>query len=162
MDPNENLREQRALAEQLADGFNGDQDSAANYMNDAARLAELQQALDEWITGGGFLPNGWARTVTKPQQLEAQAPIMIPTTHLNGTGSQALMGELEVAYGAIQGAQKALQDVTVHGRDYYVQPGGMDAYRQARREMDARLDKLREVGEELLTMHRGIQAQGRR
>jgi hypothetical protein len=55
MDPIANLREQRALAAKMsadfdkADGNGIDQD-------EANRLAELVQALDEWRRGGGFDP----------------------------------------------------------------------------------------------------------
>lgn len=51
MDPNATLAEIRALvaACQAGDIIDGD------------RLAELVSALDEWITGGGFLPAAWQR-----------------------------------------------------------------------------------------------------
>lgn len=55
MDPNANLEEMRRLAGKLlADEF--EIDSA-----DAERLAELVQALDAWISKGGFLPRDWQR-----------------------------------------------------------------------------------------------------
>ena len=54
MDPDANLNEQRRIvARMLA------HDSEAIDTNDAIRLAELAQALDEWITKGGFLPAEW-------------------------------------------------------------------------------------------------------
>jgi hypothetical protein len=60
MDPNEILRALRALAATVlrdhenADGSGVDQD-------DASALAEHFAALDEWISGGGFLPESWAK-----------------------------------------------------------------------------------------------------
>lgn len=45
MDPNEALRELRHLM--------------ASYEYDRDRAAELFNALDGWIFGGGFLPRGW-------------------------------------------------------------------------------------------------------
>jgi hypothetical protein len=48
MDPNATLTEIRALV-----------DANHHVVMDADRLAELISALDEWITGGGFLPTPW-------------------------------------------------------------------------------------------------------
>ena len=54
MDPDNNLMEQRRIiARILAD------DSESIDTGDALRLAELAQALDEWIRKGGFLPASW-------------------------------------------------------------------------------------------------------
>ncbi len=50
MDPNANLAEQRRIVAQILDG-----DSSADW----SRLAELVEALDQWIAGGGFLPAAW-------------------------------------------------------------------------------------------------------
>ncbi len=55
MDPNANLNEQRRIRERILNG------SAINVESDAIRLAELSEALDEWIKGGGFLPAAWKR-----------------------------------------------------------------------------------------------------
>lgn len=60
MDPNETLREMRELQAEL--------DSPATVppaLDQLLRLAELAQALDEWITGGGFLPGAWHRQSTQ-------------------------------------------------------------------------------------------------
>lgn len=74
MDPNANLTELRALAQgttehrRLADeAAAGDSDDAEISVLDAAlndyeRMAELVQALDEWLTKQGFLPDAWKRT----------------------------------------------------------------------------------------------------
>lgn len=51
MDPNDNLSEQLALAELIQRGNCSEEDYD--------RLAELVLALDEWIRGGGFLPDVW-------------------------------------------------------------------------------------------------------
>ena len=57
MDSNANLSEQRAIVTRLlANNTNGAVD-----VFDALRLAELVQALDEWIRKGGFLPVTWQR-----------------------------------------------------------------------------------------------------
>jgi hypothetical protein len=57
MDPNENLREQREITKRLLDeDLEGDVDS---IMTLSIRLAELVQALDEWISHQGALPRDW-------------------------------------------------------------------------------------------------------
>lgn len=56
MDPNANLREQRELAQQILR-----QTNCADIQRQAARLAELVEALDGWIKNGNFLPDGWKR-----------------------------------------------------------------------------------------------------
>lgn len=55
MDPNANLAEQIRLADRLESDDTGP-DAAA-----ALRLAELVLAMNEWIRGGGFLPDAWNR-----------------------------------------------------------------------------------------------------
>jgi hypothetical protein len=55
MDPNANLEEMREIAKTILSGEEYD----TGY--DAVRLAELVEALDEWITKGGFLPKAWSR-----------------------------------------------------------------------------------------------------
>lgn len=54
MDPNATLTEIRELAYRIVE----ERDSRESTYD---RLAELVQALDEWITRGGFLPNDWKR-----------------------------------------------------------------------------------------------------
>lgn len=51
MDPTANLKEQLHIAARVRAGL------AASYEVD--RLAELVEALDEWICKGGFLPKQW-------------------------------------------------------------------------------------------------------
>ncbi|MFO7902320.1 MAG: hypothetical protein R6U98_06660 [Pirellulaceae bacterium] len=53
MDPNANLEEQRKLVKkcfEAPEGLTG---------QEVDRLCELFDALDEWVTSGGFLPNAW-------------------------------------------------------------------------------------------------------
>ena len=54
MDPNQTLTEIRALAAHVAMTEEWDRD-------DAKELATLVQALDEWLSRGGFLPEAWER-----------------------------------------------------------------------------------------------------
>ena len=52
MDPNENLREQREIAERIVRCHEDE-------TNDALALAELVLALDGWLQRGGFMPAEW-------------------------------------------------------------------------------------------------------
>lgn len=54
MDPNANLEELRRLVRRKLydNNLTPDED---------VRLAELVEALDQWIAGGGFLPTAWAK-----------------------------------------------------------------------------------------------------
>lgn len=85
--------------------------------------------------------------------------MMIPTVHLNGTGSKNLLDEIKTAHTALMAAMVALRQVTVHGRDYY--PQGPSAYTQARHEMDARLSTLEKILDDLEAMHVAIRQQVR-
>lgn len=54
MDPNANLREQRAIVARINSSALNEGDAF-----DVRRLAELAEALDEWLSEGGFLPDAW-------------------------------------------------------------------------------------------------------
>jgi len=58
MDPNANLEEQRRLTQKLLSLTVGEAD-LPDLHSDAVRLAELVEALDVWLTRGGFLPSEW-------------------------------------------------------------------------------------------------------
>lgn len=70
MDPDENLKEMRMLvmgiikANRLENEIDPD---------DAARLAELVDALDRWITKGGFMPAHWQRYSPREGQTPMKA-----------------------------------------------------------------------------------------
>lgn len=60
MDPNANLKEQLELAAEIIKSS----DANEGYFFDpakAVRLAELVEALDGWLSKGGFLPGKWER-----------------------------------------------------------------------------------------------------
>ena len=62
MDPNENLAEQRRICERLSARETSDpEEYESGDVDDWQRLAELAHALDEWLSGGGFLPEAWKR-----------------------------------------------------------------------------------------------------
>jgi hypothetical protein len=81
--------------------------------------------------------------------------MMIPTIHLNGTGAETLMRELNAAIDGIDVAYTAVSHMTVHGRDYY--PQGQQAYQVARIEQERRLRCLIEIKNELLEMYLKIE-----
>lgn len=61
MDPDANLKEQLSLIRRFLDlevnKLTGPEMGSLVY--DACRLAELVEALDGWITRGGFVPERW-------------------------------------------------------------------------------------------------------
>lgn len=57
MDPNANLAEIRELTSRL---LKQDQFSHENE-EDGIALAEFVEALDQWLSAGGFLPKDWQR-----------------------------------------------------------------------------------------------------
>jgi hypothetical protein len=57
MDPNANLEEQRRLVNAINDARDNETDVD---QDDIWRLAELCEALDGWISNGGFLPHAWS------------------------------------------------------------------------------------------------------
>lgn len=60
MDPNQTLHDLRtALVDYRAATTIGASDAADRL---ADRLAEHIQALDDWLSAGGFLPNAWTPT----------------------------------------------------------------------------------------------------
>lgn len=58
MDPNQTLAD---IHEAIADMKKQHRPSEFGYMEAAERLVYSVQALDEWLSNGGFLPKAWAR-----------------------------------------------------------------------------------------------------
>lgn len=54
MDPNATLAEIRGLLMSLEDGLSVD-----SALDAHERMADLVEALDEWLTRGGILPSAW-------------------------------------------------------------------------------------------------------
>jgi hypothetical protein len=92
MDPNETLKQLRsnvAAALQLADDYEKDPDAAsAEDAEDAIGLldviAQQVEALDQWLTRGGFLPAAWAVTASTLCQasidgFHCSRPVHLPT-----------------------------------------------------------------------------------
>lgn len=72
MDPDSNLAEQVVLSQTMLKAYH-DEDSNGIDQDDAARLAELVEALHGWICKGGALPKAWVPReayVPKPARVE--------------------------------------------------------------------------------------------
>lgn len=70
-----------------------------------------------------------------------------PTVHSNGTGRATLLREAYTAQQALWAAMDAIRNMTVNGRDYYVQDAGAHAI--AIEEHLARVNKLRSLEDEI-------------
>lgn len=62
MDPNANILNQREIIDELTNKPFGH--SEAEELELLRRLSELTEAMDVWLSKGGFLPKEWAREVT--------------------------------------------------------------------------------------------------
>lgn len=62
MDPNETLRELLKLAESVPS-------CEEEFQDDVARMGELIEALDGWLTKGGFLPRRWEKAPSSDTSL---------------------------------------------------------------------------------------------
>lgn len=60
MDPNANLREQRDLLKLIETAVAGGS-SPRDLGWEMRRVLELTEAMDMWLSNGGFLPEAWAR-----------------------------------------------------------------------------------------------------
>lgn len=86
MDPNENLKQQLELAGAILHLYH--QDSGYDATEDAARLAELVQALNDWIVRGGFPPAAW-RTPGHKHIVRTAAPSRSSRRNPHGPGGVA-------------------------------------------------------------------------
>jgi hypothetical protein len=90
MDPTANLQEQRRLVKRIQDLSNSsDLDALLVVSADAARLAELAGALDEWLKAGGFLPPDWM----KVRQLAADPVVQSLISAGSGLLNELMMSE---------------------------------------------------------------------
>jgi hypothetical protein len=71
-----------------------------------------------------------------------------PTIHLNGTDFETLNREYLAAFFGVDAALDLLSNVTVHGRDYYVQEG--NAASEAMEEHRERLRALEKIKADLV------------
>lgn len=89
---------------------------------------------------------------------EVPVPNMkIPTVHLNGTSGAVLLKSVRDQATAVRAAIDALCAGSPHGRDYYTQDAfSGTAFETARKQHDARIEALRGIYSELLTISMGI------
>lgn len=86
---------------------------------------------------------------------DGKAALVLPQIHSNGTQPGPLAQEYLAAWRAVQNVQKALEGCAPHGRDYYPADGGEvcgPSFEAARRQHEARVHKLCEVGAELWSL----------
>lgn len=70
-----------------------------------------------------------------------------PTIHLNGTSRDALYEQMVEVGSALVKALDALREAAPNARDYY--PQGPDAFEQARREHESRVERVNAVQAEV-------------
>lgn len=75
MDPSANLAEQLRLAERLEDPNKDPWYREHGMPGDAARLAELVLALDQWIRRGGGVPDRWHVAVHAAQDVTGMGKV---------------------------------------------------------------------------------------
>lgn len=85
--------------------------------------------------------------------MKPQAPVI----NLNGTSAESLTSEYGEAIFALRAAINAVQNITVHGRDFQTAADGL--YQKARDEQIARLRKLEEVQAELESLREQVYEQ---
>jgi hypothetical protein len=81
MDPTTNLSRQRELyrriTQRITEGYY--RDHPAELTHDADQLAELSQALDDWLSTGGSLPEQWVkhwkRSAIRPATRTTEPPV---------------------------------------------------------------------------------------
>jgi len=80
--------------------------------------------------------------------------MMIPTVHLNGTHGPNLLDQVTDASQAAWKLMKALENMSPHGRDYYVQ--SPSAFKQAQMEHEDRYKLVKSLLDELEQLAEGI------
>ena len=86
--------------------------------------------------------------------------VFAPTVHLNGSGRASLLDGYREACDALAKALVALCETQPHPRDYYVQDGGGETYRAARKQHQERVARLQQLSEELKCLYWAVVEQG--
>jgi hypothetical protein len=89
--------------------------------------------------------------------MTTKTTVTAPVINLNGTNGEALLKEYRTAIGAVNTAYIALDNITVHGRDFQTAAPGL--YAQAREEQINRLKALAQIKEELLALYAAVDDQ---
>lgn len=80
--------------------------------------------------------------------------IQLPVVHINGSGRKSLQEQYYAAYMGVHGAIVALRKLEIHDRDYYLL--GSNAGPRARHENQARLDRLKEILDEIEAIYKSL------
>ena len=73
--------------------------------------------------------------------------LVVPIVHMNGTSKKELLQLRQDAYLAICQAEKALQQMSPNGRDYYPEPGRLE---KAQAQQIRRMEILSSIKTELI------------
>jgi hypothetical protein len=84
--------------------------------------------------------------------------VTIPMIHLNGTSAKSLEGEIREVVDAIGVLRRALQNMTVNGRDHYPK-ADKESFNKARAEHVARFEVVDKLEAELTELYLGIRDQ---
>jgi hypothetical protein len=132
----------------------------------AAALADCQMSRDlrECLATVGERAARIARNTEASRGIQANsettpvdAPVMIPTVHLNGTAGEVLRHQYRTAVEALRRAIDAMGEAGPNARDYYVQ--GPDAGLAAQRAHETRIASLKRLREDLAKITAGIERQ---
>lgn len=89
------------------------------------------------------------------------AALLAPLIHMNGSSADTLIDGYRAAHSALSAGLDALYACSPNGRDYYPQAkqGCPDPFKQARREHDARIERVRQTLTEIESIVENIQEQ---
>ena len=80
--------------------------------------------------------------------------VTIPQIGVNGTSKEQLISETEAAVNAVRVALSSVESMTVHGRDF-----DPESFKKAQSEHNYRIQRLRNVLEELSELWEGLEDQ---
>lgn len=89
--------------------------------------------------------------------VRATKQIGVPTVHLNGTGGEVLLAQLEEAHRALTATVVALQEAAPNARDYYVDTP--TSFTAAVREHQDRMTRVQSVLDEIEALHIAVSDQ---
>lgn len=84
--------------------------------------------------------------------------LSVPTVHMNGTGKEDLVLQMENVYQTINATIDAMCLSRPHGRDYYTQ--GDNALQVAQKQWEVRMDSLLKIKEDVTGIVTKIYDQG--
>jgi hypothetical protein len=82
--------------------------------------------------------------------------VIIPQININGTNGDQLVAEAEAAYDALIKAVNAVENMTVHGRDFQTCAAADTVTSKARNEHRERLMRLRGIKEDVSDILTGL------